>query len=66
MAKSKKSEVEASGAIIGKSARDEIDMSHPSVDNAPREGASEDSNKIDFNTPSALQGAKEQVEEDLD
>lgn len=67
MAKKKNdSEMEASGAIIADEDKN-IDTSHPSVDANPRQGADlpEESNQIDFNTPSALKPAKEQVAENL-
>lgn len=51
----KKAEMDASGAIIEKKAKDAVDMSHPAVDNEPRAGVPEDSNKIDFNDPTLSQ-----------
>jgi hypothetical protein len=44
---------------------DDVDPSHPSVDNNPREGTTVGMNQIDFNEPSALKSPEEQVEEDL-
>ena len=38
-----------------------IDLSHPSVDANPREGASVKDVQIDFNMPSALVSQEEQV-----
>jgi hypothetical protein len=42
-----------------------IDLKHPSVDANPREGATEDEVRIDFNAPSALVSEEEQVAENL-
>ena len=60
------SEMDASGAIIANEDK-KVDMSHPSVDANPRQGEDlpENSNDIDFNTPSALKPSKEQVAENL-
>lgn len=60
------SEMDASGAIIANEDK-KVDMSHPSVDANPRqsEDLPPESNDIDFNTPSALKPAKEQVAENL-
>ena len=60
---SKAKESEASGAI----AEPEITKvpDHPSVDNNPRAGVPAESNQIDFNTPSAIKPAREQVEDNL-
>ena len=64
--KKDKGEMEASGAIIAPEDKD-IDTSHPAVDANPRQGENlpPEANKIDFNTPSALQSAKEAVAENL-
>lgn len=56
-------EFEASGApaqIVP-----DVDPAHPAVDNDPRKGTTPDMNKIDFNTPAAVQPEHEQVEENL-
>ena len=60
------SEMDASGAIIANEDK-KVDMSHPSVDANPRQGENlpPEANQIDFNTPSALKPAKEQVVENL-
>ena len=42
-----------------------IDLSHPSVDANPREGATVKEVQIDFNTPSALASQEEQVAANL-
>ena len=64
--KKEKGEMEASGAIIASEDK-QIDTSHPAVDANPRqgEGLPPESNNIDFNTPSALKPAKEQVVDNL-
>lgn len=40
-----------SGAIIESGVRERIDFEHPAVDNRPRFGLPEHSNRIDFNDP---------------
>ena len=42
-----------------------IDLSHPSVDANPREGATAAEVQIDFNTPSGLASQEEMVAENL-
>ena len=67
MAKKKTdSEMEASGAIIASEDK-QIDTGHPAVDENPRQGKDlpPESNRIDFNTPSALRPDQEAVEENL-
>jgi hypothetical protein len=54
---------EASGAVIEPEIAKIPD--HPSVDNNPREGVPADSNRVDFNEPSALKPQAEQVAENL-
>jgi hypothetical protein len=39
------------GAIVEAGVRDQIDFEHPAVDNRPRRGLPEVSNRIDFNNP---------------
>jgi hypothetical protein len=46
-------EAEASGAIIEPSVAKLVD--HPAVDNNPREGTTEEMNRIDFNDPTKPQ-----------
>lgn len=60
---SKATEASASGAIIEPEIAKVPD--HPSVDTNPRAGVPAESNQIDFNTPSAIKPAKEQVAENL-
>ena len=55
----------ASGAIIEPDLASASVIDHPSVDTNPREGVPAESNRIDFNTPSALKPAGEQVVENL-
>lgn len=54
------SEMEASGAVIEKDAKD-VNLKHPAVDANPRAGVPE--NQIDFNDPTLSQ--KEAVQENL-
>lgn len=46
------SNIEASGAIMEKSAKTGVDVSHPAVDNNPRADTTVRQNQIDFNDPS--------------
>lgn len=55
----------ASGAIIEPGIADASVIDHPAVDANPREGTPPESNQIDFNTPSAIKPAEEQVAENL-
>ena len=59
-------ETEASGAIIASEDK-KIDTGHPAVDANPRQGEDlpPEANKIEFNTPSAMQTQKEAVAENL-
>ncbi|RZJ44976.1 MAG: hypothetical protein EON87_08670 [Brevundimonas sp.] len=58
-------EFEASGAVIEPGIVTGVDMSHPSIDANPREKSTADMNRIDLNTPSALQSEEDQVVEEL-
>jgi hypothetical protein len=54
---------DASGAIVEPEIAKLPD--HPAVDSNPRAGVPAESNQIDFNVPSAIKPAHEQVEEAL-
>lgn len=58
-------EFAASGAVIEPTIVDRVDMSHPSVDDNPRENATKDMNAIDFNEPSALTPQEQMVADNL-
>jgi len=58
-------EFAASGAVIEPAIVERVDMTHPSVDDAPRKNSTADMNRIDFNEPSALTPPEEVVEEEL-
>lgn len=55
----------ASGAIMEPAIVDRVDMTHPAIDDAPRERSTADMNRLDPNTPSALTTQEEEVEENL-
>jgi len=44
-------DMEASGAFQEPEIKSRIDVDHPAVDNAPRQGQPADANRIDFNDP---------------
>lgn len=55
-------EMDASGAIIEKDAKD-VEFKHPAVDSNPRANSTEEMNQIDFNDPTKTQ--KEAVADNL-
>jgi hypothetical protein len=56
-------DLEASGALQEPTIKERIDTKHPAVDDEPRKGLPETSNRIDFNDPT-ITGA-EAVEQNL-
>lgn len=44
-------DLEASGALVEPTIKDRVDTKHPAVDDEPRKGLPETSNRIDFNDP---------------
>lgn len=61
----KATEFAASGAVIEPTIIERVDMSHPSVDDNPRAGATKEMNAIDFNEPSALTPQEQMVADNL-
>lgn len=51
IAAAKQGNLEGSGAFIEDGAKKAIDVSHPAVDNNPREGTTVRQNAVDFNDP---------------
>jgi hypothetical protein len=50
-------DLEASGALVEPTIKDRVDTKHPAVDDEPRKGLPETSNRIDFNDPT-ISGAE--------